>query len=582
LSTHAGRVDGALAIFGEVLAILKQLSRAAAYSAPVGGQEANLQQFLGEEAELLDIDVVVKGGAPDAFAAAVGEYVRFKMAEETFTTILDPDRYYKGLARQDMDFHHALGELIDNAISAGTPKQFGEGLQPLLVEVTVEDLRDSTYSVQVADHGRGIRKADLVERVFNPGGQGSQLGALNEHGFGLKNALALLTGGNAREFEIMTRSSDDAANLEDRFYRVRGPLGPTMVLRDDATIDDWNRDLHHLQNAPTGTKIRVIVDHRYFRTVYRRGVPGFDVLIARLGEHLGVMHRYFLGHGNEIRLAYRRSGEEWTHHAVPAVPVPYEGEKKSLNRNLTIGGHTYQFEYTRGILDYNVKDDEAAQEKGWPYPLRIYYQGSNARCGIDIVVRDRVIKSGVFEEIWPDIGKTVDFNKFVGELRVGSDFRTTNNKTGLDPHGENWEELLNRLRAEAEFQPEKTTRSESEKSLREKLVKILAGTFPRVTPAQLRKVWGGATEIDIFLDVDDTNRRVYELKVTEGRLLDVYQLLMGWDGLVKEGILPSIGILVCKDYSAMLSEAVTEACKRTDSSGRPYQIELRKIDELIP
>jgi hypothetical protein len=83
-----------------------------------------------------------------------------------------------------------------------------------------------------------------------------------------------------------------------------------------------------------------------------------------------------------------------------------------------------------------VKDPEAEQERGWPYPLRIYYQGSNARCGLDIVVRDRVIKSGVFEEIWPEIGKTVDFNKFVGEVKVGEGFRTTNNKIaqGRDPN----------------------------------------------------------------------------------------------------------------------------------------------------
>jgi Histidine kinase-, DNA gyrase B-, and HSP90-like ATPase len=505
-----------------------------------------------------------------------------QMGEETFQTLLDPDRYYKGLARQDLDFHQAIGELIDNAISARKPKQIGQGLEHLLVEITIEDLQNNTYLVQVADHGTGIRKADLLAKVFNPGGQGSQLGALNEHGFGLKNALALLTGGNERTFELFTRAQDDAAALGDHFYAVKGPLGTTMVLHDDATSADWGLDLHHLADVVTGTKVRATVDHRYFRTVYRRGLPGFAVLVERLGEHLGVMHRDFLSQGNEIRLAYRRKGEEWTHHSIPAIPVPFEGEKKTIARTLTVGANTYSFEYTRGLLDYNVKGEEAKQEKGWPYPLRIYYQGSNARCGIDIVVRDRVIKSGVFEDVWPDIPKTVDFNRFVGELRVGPEFHTTNNKTGLDPHGENWEELLGKLRAEAEFQPEKTTRSESEKSLREKLVTILKGTFTGALVAELRKVWGGAGEIDIYLDVAADNRRVYELKVTEGRLLDVYQLLMGWDGLVKEGIQPTIGILVCKDYSALISDAVNEANKRTDSAGQNYKIELRKIEELIP
>jgi hypothetical protein len=504
------------------------------------------------------------------------------MTEEEFTTLLDPDRYYKGLARQDMDFHQALGELIDNSISARPPKKGGEGPQSIVIEITIEDHKNNTYTVQVADAGIGIRRDDLRERVFNPGGQGTKQGQLNEHGFGLKNALALLTGGNERPFELITRNLEDGAPLGDHFYRVAGPLGPKMVLRDDATLDDWNRDLHRVRDVESGTKVRVVVDHRYFRTVYRRGTPGLDVLVERLGEHLGVMHRYFLEQNNEIRIAYRRSGEEWTHKEVPPIPVPYEGDKKTIKRTVAVGGTNYAFEYARGVLDYNVKDQEATQERGWPYPLRSYYQGSNARCGIDIVVRNRVIKSGVFEDIWPEIGKTVDFNKFVGELRVGPEFRTTNNKTGLDPHGENWEQLIAKLRDDAEFQPEKTTRTESEKSLREKLVLILSGTFPEAKPVQLRKVWGGATEIDIYLDVAPDNRRVYELKVTEGRLLDMYQLIMGWDGLVKEGIHPTVGILVCKDYSQLLVESTEEANKRKDSAGSNYNIELKKIAELVP
>src|SRR5690348_10286691 len=128
------------------------------------------------------------------------------MAEEEFTTVLDPDRYYKGLARQDMDFQHALGELIDNAISARPPKKGGDEPQAIVVEIAVEDNRDSTYTVQVADPGIGIRRDDLLSRVFNPGGQGVTIGQLNEHGFGLKNALALLTGGNERPLELITRN----------------------------------------------------------------------------------------------------------------------------------------------------------------------------------------------------------------------------------------------------------------------------------------------------------------------------------------------------------------------------------------
>lgn len=97
-----------------------------------------------------------------------------------------------------------------------------------------------------------------------------------------------------------------------------------------------------------------------------------------------------------------------------------------------------------------------------------------------------------------------------------------------------------------------------------------------------RSVWGGGCQIDIFIEVAPDNIRIYELKVTEGRVLDLYQLLMGWDGLVEENIHPTVGILVCKSYSAVLAEAVAAANSRTDAPGNQYAIEIKEIQELIP
>ncbi len=504
------------------------------------------------------------------------------MPSHVFNTVLDADQYFQGLARQEMDFQDALGELIDNALSARLPVEFGEGLQPITVEVTLEKIDGDTVEVQVADHGIGMTLADVTEHVFNPGGQGSKRGVLNEHGFGLKNALALLTGGNSSNFDLYTRSAADPSISDDHFLHVTGPLSTKMSVRDDADRGKWAANLHHLQEAKTGTKVRVSVRWKYFRSVYRRGDAGLEILARRLGEHLGVMHRNFLKEGNSIRLAYRQKGGEWTHRVVQPIDVPFEGECKTVTRRFTLDdGTQYTFDYSYGMADYSVKDPEAETERGWPYPLKCYYQGSNARCGVDIVVRGRVIKSGVFEAIWPDIPKTVEFNRFVGELRVGSDFRTTNNKTGLDPHAENWERLLSGLDV-AEFRPERTTKSESENSLREKLILILSGTFARAKVTKDRSVWGGGIDIDIFVEVDKKNIRIYELKVTNGRVLNLYQLLAGWDGLVAEGINPAVGVLVCKDYSQKLSEAVEAANQRTDSAGNHYQIEVRRIDEVVP
>ncbi len=51
------------------------------------------------------------------------------MPKHPFHTELDADQYFQGLARQEMDFQEALGELIDNAFSARLPLEFGDGVQ---------------------------------------------------------------------------------------------------------------------------------------------------------------------------------------------------------------------------------------------------------------------------------------------------------------------------------------------------------------------------------------------------------------------------------------------------------------------
>jgi hypothetical protein len=57
---------------------------------------------------------------------------------------------------------------------------------------------------------------------------------------------------------------------------------------------------------------------------------------------------------------------------------------------------------------------------------------------------------------------------------------------------------------------------------------------------------------------------------------------MGWDGLVKENVHPTIGILVCSSNSAILSEAVAAANQRLDAADNHYNIELKTIAELLP
>ena len=66
---------------------------------------------------------------------------------------IDTTAYWIGLARQDVKLPQALGELIDNSLSARLPNAHGSGLQTTLVEISIIKQSDC-YKLIVADPGR--------------------------------------------------------------------------------------------------------------------------------------------------------------------------------------------------------------------------------------------------------------------------------------------------------------------------------------------------------------------------------------------------------------------------------------------
>lgn len=226
------------------------------------------------------------------------------------------------------------------------------------------------------------------------------------------------------------------------------------------------------------------------------------------------------------------------------------------------------------------KDGECPNE--WPYPLKIHFQGSNARCGVSYVVRDRVLKTAVFKEIWPEKAGDVNFNNFLGELRVGEDFRTTNNKTDLDPHSPVWTALLTKIAED--FPPEKITKQNSEEGLRKKVIKQIATVHKlkgRKEEPHHRKVWGGYAEIDIFYEVK-RNIYIVETKIGKADIQCLYQLMMYWDGLVDEGKKPTAGTLVADLIPQPVAAAMAKLNKRTDAKGNKYNFDAQTVEEWNP
>jgi sensor histidine kinase regulating citrate/malate metabolism len=128
---------------------------------------------------------------------------------------------FRGLAKQNMLFHQAIGELVDNAIAA---RRDG---QKFRIEINLTPLNGDGLQIDISDNGKGMN-VETLSRALEPGQSATTTDRLNEHGFGLKNALATLSGGNGW-WQLWTRQDG-----EGPFIGVQGPFEQTMVIEDPA------------------------------------------------------------------------------------------------------------------------------------------------------------------------------------------------------------------------------------------------------------------------------------------------------------------------------------------------------------
>jgi hypothetical protein len=302
------------------------------------------------------------------------------------------------------------------------------------------------------------------------------------------------------------------------------------------------------------------------------------------------MYRGFLRNEyNKLWLRWRDLGNdennpnydaEWNEFRVKTIEIPYDaGGSQTTEIEIDGPDGTAKVVYIRGNLDVErVKDGS----QGKPYPLKIYYQGNIPTQGIDIVVRGRVLKTGQLPEIWPDIPRHNNFNKFVGELILNDPkFRTVNNKISLDPHNPYWRRLLEKLDND-DYKPQRITGEKIERDLANKLKTMLEGLHTGSRVQKDRPIWEGAgIKVDIFHELSNGDIHIYEIKAGTAAPLDAYQLLMYWDGVVKgKGESPKVGRLVARNIPDSVKNIIDEINKRKDSLGNQYNLECKTIDEL--
>lgn len=480
---------------------------------------------------------------------------------------------FLGLAKQNMLFHQCIFELCDNAIAAAV-----DGRKPN-IDIFLNPVADDPDKVDVwvCDNGRGMDDQQL-ETALQPGRVPTSNSRLNEHGFGLKNSLATLSGGNG-EWTLWTKASGKEP------CKVSGPFSSTMEIVSGAFFPS-----EAFLPSDSSTIIFVRVKLSFLRTVQGRGGPSSNLSSLRMWliEHLGVTYRGFLEQDPETQDTSARIKVSINSDTkvVPPVPVPF-GNVTTKYIDVTLGTSTFRLIYKFGTLDEELRDQLLYKNEKAKY----YYQNNQTTQGIDIRLGRRVIATRQFETIWKTsngkapLTRHNNYNDFLGELLIPEDIprgilTTVNNKTDFNLDDPNWNIIFDELNSK--YRPPEKIRETTEAGLRDKWKSMLQNTNPDDEITSEQSVWPSSTRIDVYRkSAIDHSIIIYELKAGKGAPIHLYQLKMYWDGLLLQGEQPKEAVLMVEDYDEKLQEMANimnemPTPNLNNSPSLPYNFKIEK------
>lgn len=520
---------------------------------------------------------------------------------------IDENEFFQELGLQGIPFHQALGEILDNAISACiSDDNYFDQDNPddsFYVRISIIHKENGNVEIIVADNGKGMTEDVIEEHLFRPGHKDTDSGngVLNEHGMGLKHSLSTLSNnGTDDSFKIITKTEDMD---QDEIAKIEGPLSDPSGDIDDYS-DLWEKGAGSLVHEPSGTRVHLTVPFSQINDSYARASHLYSV-VPGLHEHFGVMYHRYLEHTsrNRLELSWEDEPENKSGELEIAPIYPQfredkdeDGREWKESDKITItdeAGEDYEIEYERGIIDWEGTlekyqrgryDYEPLESEEGGSPFRIYYRNNQATQGINIVYRGRVLETGLLPEIWDEMVRHNRFNRFTGEIRIQDEkFQTLFNKTNINMDSKLWRKVRSELVDNQEYHPRAWGEDEQEQSLQKQIKENLKNDRNCVDVSR-EKDAGCDLDIDILQEFEEDDGEtpviIYEVKRSTARPLDVYQCVMYWDSYRhhKDDRLDEI-VLVSDGISTNAKEVLDLATSRVDSEEDYYDIKQKEISD---
>lgn len=438
---------------------------------------------------------------------------------ESFEILVEPEKkLFKELGNNSYTFLDILSEFIDNSIAAA----YKGDLLKITIEIALSSKNNEKSYFIIRDTAKGIEKEQLAKAISPGGTSGGK--TLNEHGFGMKSAIASL--GNLVYLATKTENDEKARIIQEFNF---GKL-------EVKTVDvDWY----------SGTEIYV----SNLTDIVPKQQRNYTTSVI---PYLGARYRRFLNEEKrKVRISLKLfdadSADNISEYELtkefeikPIKPVylhPNTAANEPVLENILLKDQGWEAKLTFGYAPKEEQYSSMGLDK--PKNYNPYYV-SLSKQGLDIIKEDRVIKFHQLSEISLVNQQHNKYNYIRGEIDLIKGFSTSIQKNEIVPDS-NYLNLLFRIReilsdGEKKYLDRKTFPGElPEKLLRDRLVKHFKER--RIQPKKdvypEFSVQGLGGYIDVYADGE-----VYELKTQDATALDAYQLFAYMDmGNVDNGFL---------------------------------------------
>lgn len=479
-------------------------------------------------------------------------------SEEPVDIVPNPSDLWSGIGGHFDTLSQVIAEFVDNSIGNI------EGRKPKLKNVVVqlEPSGEDSFRVRIEDTGTGIEDFSVAMRLGDrSGGHSSR----NEHGFGMKHALASANSGNDGWW---VASRTDADLKSGQYRRLDAPYGFEMKLR---TVDDaaeaWPGDFNS-----TGTVIEFSCSSTFYNTLQEgiKGKAGQIKCLEYLVEDLGYTYAGVIEKG-KVSITVRSDGLGFDE-SVGAIKPSWKGPyPPGLNESvqLDLGGGTVTVEYSFG----EMKESSHAR----------YYKRNMETSGVEIRLNGRVMMRNLFKRIW-GIENHPSYNHLLVLVNVVSDDlsklpRTRTSKNGIRSDDPKLEKLLEWIHSVHPKPEKKSSGAVSERELVRELKTLKEKHLPKgptkvESDFEVFNTLSSPVMADMYV-FDGQDITLYEAKKDNADIQNLYQLLMYWDGAVEDGHTPARGVLLASSFSPGVDVLMKAINARTDKDGNQYVLEKR-------